>query len=222
MKTVKAHPFRIQWSLNADFDGDQEYLGKSFQRVAEEPFLLTTLSRYALRKGVFELVTHHDQTTFLNDLRTAHIARTWNWRALVSHGPHRIALPGIPTFECGMVHANASVDLGTWLQGIYIAMILRDIPAVRVYGQADPERIVRYGQNTPDPWEIPYIKFLNGIWAFDTSIGTHLKEALRGTDPSLYRPERADYLLNIISPILELWAMVFTHDPARFNHKLHE
>lgn len=137
-------------------------------------------------------------------------------------GPHHIHLPAREPIDCGRIKSNSDVDFGSWLEGIYIAMILRDIGAVKVYGEAAPEKVVRYGQNKPDPWEIPYIKFLNGIWAFDTNIVTYLKDALKGADPSHYSVERADYLLNIISPVMELWAMVFGKDEARFNAKLLE
>ena len=157
MRNVKAHPFRIQWSLDADFEGNKKYLLRSHVRVVERPAMLTSLGIYALRKGVHELVVLNDQKAFLEDLRTAHLACTWNWRALENPGPHEVALPGTAPFQCGMVEPNSDIDFGTWLQGIYIAMILRDTNAVKVYGEADPEKIVRYGQNTPDPWEIPYI-----------------------------------------------------------------
>ncbi len=219
---IPLHPFRINWILDGQYAADSKGRQKFLERVKEKPFILSSIGKYALGEGVYELVKHHSKDKFLDSVRMAHISRTWNWVAMLQPGPHQIQLPDETMFECNAVEPNSDIDFGTWLQGLYIAMILRDIGAVKVYGEADPEKIVRYGQNTPDPWEIPYIKFLNAIWAYDTNIAEYLKDALKGSDPAGYNTMRADWMLNMLSPLLELWAMVFTHNEARFNEKLYE
>ncbi len=186
------------------------------------PFVLSSIAKYSLRLGVNSWKKNSDKAEFLEQLRLSHLSRTWHWKAMEHDSPNKIQLPSTELLEVGQIQPNASVDFSSWLQGIYIAVILRDITAVKVYGEADPEKIVRYGQNTPDPWEIPYIKFLNGIWAFDTNIVNYLKDALKGCDPTGYNPMRADWMLHILSPLLELWAMVFSHNADRFNQKLYE
>jgi Immunity protein 49 len=208
--------------LDSEFEYHTNSAIEFLQELDQMPFTLSSVADYSVNSGVFKLVKNADKEGFLEQLRMGHLARTWHWKGMQGDGLFMINLPHRLTFETGRIKPNASVDFGSWLDGIYIAMILRDIGAVKVYGEADPEKVVRYGQNKPDPWEIPYIKFLNGIWAFDTNIVTYLKDALRGTEPSLYTPERADWIINILSPVMELWAMVFGKDEARFNAKLLE
>jgi Immunity protein 49 len=221
-QVVKSHPFRDKSNIESDKKINVKFTKRSLSELKEDPFLLTTVSRYSLGSGVYDLIVENDVQNFLDSIRMSHLARTWHWHGMAKPDDYLIALPSLDPFSATQIEPNASVDFSSWLQGIYIAMILRDIGAVKVYGEADPEKVVRYGQNKPDPWEIPYIKFLNGIWAFDTNIVTYLKDALRGTEPSLYTPERADWILNILSPVMELWAMVFGKDEARFNAKLLE
>lgn len=220
--TISLHPIRNNWYVEKEFKFQVETASEYTGKVVTKPFLLTSLAKYSCRAGVNFLVLKRDKEKFLEYLRLAHISGTWHWKGMMSSDPQLIQIPNGSDFEINGVKSNSDVDFGSWLEGIYIAMILRDINAVKVYGEADPEKVVRYGQNTPDPWEIPFIKFLNGIWAFDTNIVTYLKDALRGSDPTGYNPMRADWMLNILSPLLELWAMVFGKDEARFNAKLLE
>ncbi len=222
INSIKFHKVRVQWQLDRVPKRAEKNLNHFKANFEERPFTLVSASMEAMQLGTYQWFCRNDKDALMQGFRFAHLSSSWNWKALENSGPHKVELPDTPSFVCAMVEPNSDIDMGTWLEGIYVAMILRDIGAVKVYGEADPEKVVRYGQTTPDPWEIPYIKFLNGIWAFDTNIGTHLKDALKGADPSHYSVERADYLLNIISPVMELWAMVFGKDEARFNAKLLE
>jgi hypothetical protein len=218
---IVLHPIRVQWQLDSEIANclkrEEDFLG----RVDKKPNLLSSLAHYSERIA-FDEIRERDHDGFFSHIRLAHLSRTWHWRGMQDEGPHRIILPKRTAFECGLIGTNSDVDFSSWLEGIYIVMILRDIGAIKVYGGADPEKVVRYGQNTPDPWEIPYIKFLNGIWAFDTNIGNYLKDALRGSDPTGHNPIRADWLLHILSPLLELWVMAMGKDNDRFNEKLYE
>ncbi len=219
---IKRHKVRVQWQIDRVPASSEKAITNFSEDLAELHFTLGSLGQEYLKRGVYSWFKSNDPSQMLEDLGKAHSAITWEWKALANDGPHDIHLRDQKPFIAKRIEPNASVDFHQWLQGIYIAIILRDIGAAKVYGEADPEKVVRYGQNKPEPWQVPYLKFLNGIWAFDTQIGTYLKDALKGSDPTGYNTMRADWLLNMLSPLLELWAMVFTQNEDRFNEKLHE
>jgi hypothetical protein len=220
-RSVTLHPIRIEWMIERVTINTQKYLQKMIDDVGEIPFVLSSIGEYAMEDAVFRLVRQDDLSRFIDQTKMFHLSSTWHWKTMFDDGPHLIRLPGREPLEVGRVEPNASVDLNSWLNGIYLAMILRDIDAVKVYGTADPEWIIKYTQLGKDPWEIPYIKFLNSIWAFDTNLPSYLKEALRGTDPGLYDEYRGNFLLHIVSPILELWATVFSTNDDLFNETLY-
>jgi hypothetical protein len=222
MNRIHKHSFRMNWYLDSDFEHDTAATGRFLGKLNEIPFVLSSITKHSLKVATYSLVKLNSQSDFTKSLALAHLASTWHWKAMYDDGPHHIHLPGRQPFTANRIKSNASVDFDSWLNGIYIAMILRDIEAVKVYGIPDPEEIVRIGQWKPVPWEVPFIKFLNGIWAFDTSLLEHLKAALRGTNPDLYDAGRGNFLLQMISPLLELWAATFSDNSDFFNETLYE
>jgi hypothetical protein len=217
---VRLHRFRNKLYLEEDFETAQELVTEYSDELQEMPFILTSLGEAAMETAIHEWVFNKDSKEALQGLRLAHIAMTSHWAGMDRTGPHTVQLPDKPILTFDEIEPNSDVGLGSWLNGMYLAMIFRDVEAVKVYSEVDRDWLTTLDGHRPDPWEVPYIDFLSGIWNFDPKLLSHLEKVLLGTDPELYPPLRADYILNILSPQMELWAKVFSRDAAVANQGL--
>jgi hypothetical protein len=218
---IQNHRFRSLSDINEDSKHILENTNYYAVRLDNNSALLTSLGLGSLEVATFDWVIGKDKTKFLEGLRVAHLAITSHWAGMNQEGPHSVQLPNRNPLQCADIAPNSDITLGSWLNGIYLAMVFRDIGALKVYAEVDREWLTTL-DGKPDPWVVPYIDFLSGIWEFDPDLLANLHKALLGTDPSLYAAPRADYLLNIISPQMELWAKVFSRDYAVANQGLYE
>jgi hypothetical protein len=209
MKHITWHPVRDSKELQYDFEKKTRQLEKFSTTVRDRPLVLTSLSLFSQVLAIHAWKELGNRQQLLDQLRFAHIAATWHWKAMLGNGPFTIVLPGIEAFSCGRVKDNSDSDFGAWLSGIQLAMIFRDKSAMKVYLDVTYQDIVERDDMTLDPWCEPYMNFLKGVSLQDPNLLTYLYDALQKLDPSLYEPERANFLLEVMSPIMELWAVIF-------------
>jgi hypothetical protein len=224
MSMITWHPIRDQHSIDVEVRSANRHLPNLLYDVAEYPLTLSSIGECALRLGEHAWRIEKDKSKMLDYLRMAHLAKTWHWKAMLGDGPFEISLPGIKPFTCGRVKDNVDSDYGSWLSGVQLAMIFRDRAAMDVYLAVSYQDIVERDDLELDPWCEPYMNFLKGISQQDPNIMLNLNDALQKLEPSLYEPLRAEFLLNVLSPIMELWAVIFHRpmDQAKFDEAVLE
>ncbi len=219
MTSIEWHPIRDQHALDVEVRSANRHLPNMLAEVEAYPLTLSSIGQCALRLGERSWKMDNDTGKTLDYFRVAHLAKTWHWKAMLGVGPFEIRLPGISPFTCGRVKDNVDSNYGAWLSGIQLAMIFRDKSAMKVYLDVTYQDIVDRDDMTLDPWCEPYMNFLKGISLQDPKIMSYLFEALAKLEPTLYEPERAEFLLNVMSPVMELWAVIFAKpmDQVKFD-----
>ena len=219
MKRISWHQIRDQHSIDVEFASSSKGLTRMLGNLPIRQLTLSSIGECALRLGEHAWRIEEDEAKMLDYMRIAHLAKTWHWKAMLGDGPFEIQLPGIEPVTCGRVKDNVDSDYGAWLSGIQLAMIFRDKSAMKVYLDVTYQDIVDRDDMTLDPWCEPYMNFLKGISLQDPKIMSYLFEALAKLEPTLYEPERAEFLLNVMSPVMELWAVIFAKpmDQVKFD-----
>ncbi len=125
------------------------------------------------------------------------------------------------TFEVDAVQSKAYIDPINWSKYFYTALLSRDRKAINELLEV-PESLMREAQLKCDEVDFAIVRFLKGLYQSNADLSNLLKEALELTDPKENDSGRADYLLYLKFPELNLYRIAFSNNEKEFNDELQE
>ncbi len=219
---IEFHQSRMEALLEAQFSEDVDVLIAAMEKVGSNPLLLATIADCELRQAAFELKEDWGSPYgFMHTIRNYHLCRTWQWKLTLSDGPHELDLIGTKQFVSERIAPSPFTNLKSWLEGMQVAIILRDKSAVAVYSEADEEDFLDLSHVGSDSWESPYFLFLRLLLGADASKHDQLAKAQKAAMQASLDTDRAHYLNKIVIPTLELWDKALNNDGAQFNKVLY-
>ena len=182
---------------------------------------LSSVAAYAFPTALNYLYFNNDREKFLEYIRITHISRTWHWKGMFSHGPHHVQLPGGEPFTTGVMLPNIDVSLGTLIEGIYLALTLRDQGAMAVYRTIPFEPMRTRMGSDHQPFLHHWLNFLQTVGTDSPDIRRELDLAYELSAPSGdLTPLRVEWLNYVFRPFVLLWKPILDNDPDMFNKTL--
>jgi hypothetical protein len=201
---------------------EQEGLTLFLSEVSEGPSTLSAIAEFALNTGLFELYYDRNEIRFWEYAKTAHLARTWHWCAMFGNGSYRIHLPGIDPFDTEKVRANIAVRFDTWVDGVYLSMILRDNAAMEVYRAVPYEPLHNRMGAIMDEFNGIHQRFLVAIGVDDEVAGQAISALIAHVKGKWEEYDALDkpWVEWITLPYLEMWQAFLSGDETTFNSAL--
>ena len=106
-----------------------------------------------------------------------------------------------------------------WLEGIYMAIILRDKESILKFMNIPIQVMLNANMNDEELFMV-FVFFLKNYLSSNKDTGELLIDAYKLTDPKLYEPERNLFIQNTITPQLELFISMIKDDQIEFDKDL--
>lgn len=113
------------------------------------------------------------------------------------------------------------MDTDTWLNALFVSLLLRDMNAVDTLCQV-PESIHTKANIKPDPFDLAFVRVMKGLFKPDVNIGKLLLEAMQTSESDLIHADRREYINYILFPQLPLYRCIMSGTPSEFNDQLQE
>jgi hypothetical protein len=115
----------------------------------------------------------------------------------------------------------AYIDPISWNKYFYFALLSGNRNAIDELISI-PESVMKKAQLKTDEVDFAIVRFLKGLYTSNVDLGALLKDAMLLSDPARNELGRADYLLYIKSPELNLYRLIFSNDNKGFDSALEQ
>ncbi|MGW4244231.1 immunity 49 family protein [Nocardia sp. NPDC004722] len=110
-------------------------------------------------------------------------------------------------------------DAGNWVTAFFFAIMGRDQARLNMLCDV-PIDLLRASGSVYDEYIYHWIETLQTYWTEGTDIGTKLRAAFEGTDPTNARYAPPDLMLQILYPPIDLFYRFLTEQHDEFNNSL--
>lgn len=206
----------MQEDIDADFDELSEFV-----QGASEARNLSLLISNARRAGVHQLVRNPNAPRGVQALRIAARASAalFEAKSASPSSPVSVTLVDEAPITYTSPPNESTIDVGAWLNGFYLAKILRDHESLKMICQTDPESL-RVSSTRGPEYLYLYTRALRDFQTRNWSkLVDMLLAAVKATDPKRPDVHDKDWALDLHVPELEVLICVVTKD-AKFGDAL--
>jgi hypothetical protein len=198
---------------------DMKRVTENLGLLEKMSYLMSSVADHAINSSFYCLFFENDQDQFLDYFAIANLSRTWHWKLMREKGSFTVELPGANFIVTDRVESNLSVRFDTWVDGVYLAMILRDVSALKVYRAVPYEPLHNRMGAIMDEFNGFHHRFLVSVGVDDQEAGQSISNMFDHV-----QGKRADYesqdlfwVDQVTLPYLELWKALLANDESAFN-----